>query len=67
MGFSLAVIANLLGHESLDTAERYADTDYEMINKAFKTIDESNPTLSHKKAWREIDEETLAALYGLVD
>jgi len=67
MGFSLAVIANLLGHESLDTAERYADTDYEMIKKAFKTIDETNPTLPQKKAWREIDEETLAVLYGLAD
>jgi len=35
MGFSLAVIAKLLDHESLDTTERYAETDAEMVNQAF--------------------------------
>ena len=34
MGFSLPVIAKLLDHESLDTTERYAETDADMINQA---------------------------------
>jgi len=70
MGFSLPVIAKLLDHESLDTTERYADTDTDMINQAFKTMEEAdyNKTgvMPETKKWREADEETLAKLYGLV-
>jgi site-specific recombinase XerD len=70
MGFSLPVIAKLLDHESLDTTERYAETDADMINQAFKALEEaenastgSAPTI---KEWRVVDEETLAKLYGLI-
>ena len=70
MGFSLPVIAKLLDHESLDTTERYAETDADMINQAFKALEEaenasagSAPTI---KEWKDVDEETLAKLYGLI-
>lgn len=66
--FSLPVIAKLLDHESLDTTERYADTDAAMINQAFKTMDENvtSSTLPVNKEWKCLDEETLAKLYGLI-
>ena len=69
MGFSLAVIAKLLDHESLDTTERYAETDADMINEAFKALEEAENTASGSapkvKEWKVVDEETLAKLYGL--
>ena len=70
MGFSLPVIAKLLDHESLDTTERYAETDADMINQAFKALEEAENaaagTVSADKEWKAIDEETLAKLYGLI-
>lgn len=69
LGFSLPVIAKLLDHESLSTTERYVETDAEMINQAFKTLEESESTSSGTiptdKKWDSADEETLAKLYGL--
>lgn len=64
MGFSLPVIAKLLDHEWLNTTERYAETDTEMINEAFRTADDS--ALLPEKEWKTVDEETLAMLYGLI-
>ena len=70
MGFSLPVIAKLLDHESLSTTERYAETDADMINQAFRALEEAEnmeagtkPTI---KQWKVADEETLARLYGLI-
>jgi integrase/recombinase XerD len=69
MGFPLPVIAKLLDHESLETTEIYAHTDTEMINAAFREMEESlqshNPLQSKEKKWKHADEETLAKLYGL--
>jgi len=69
MGFSLPVIAKLLDHESLNTTERYAETDAAMINQAFHTMEEaeasSNP-VPVSKEWKHLDENTLAKLYGLI-
>ncbi|GEN85155.1 integrase [Sporosarcina luteola] len=69
MGFSLPVIAKLLGHESLETTEIYAHTDAEMINEAFRKVEESlqsqNSLKLKEKKWKLADEETLAKLYGL--
>ena len=69
MGFSLPVIAKLLDHESLDTTERYAETDFDMINHAFETIENSERLSSGsqptEKKWKSVDEATLAKLYGL--
>jgi len=69
MGFSLPVIAKLLDHESLNTTERYAETDAEMINQAFKTLEESESAVSGvvsaDRKWETADEDTLAKLYGL--
>ena len=70
MGFSLPVIAKLLDHESLDTTERYAETDADMINQAFKTLEEAENAAAGSapvaKEWKTADEETLAKLYGLI-
>ena len=70
MGFSLPVIAKLLDHESLDTTERYAETDADMINQAFRAIEEiehsKTNTVPESKKWKDVDEETLAKLYGLI-
>ena len=70
MGFSLPVIAKLLDHESLDTTERYAETDSDMINQAFKTVEKSEQLSSgnspSEKKWKAVDEATLAKLYGLI-
>jgi site-specific recombinase XerD len=70
MGFSLAVIAKLLDHESLDTTERYAETDVDMVNQAFMEMEKVERGLGkstpHIKAWKEVDEETLARLCGLI-
>jgi len=70
MGFSLAVIAKLLDHESVDTTERYAETDAEMVNQAFNTLEESESASSDSmptdKEWKTADEDTLARLYGLI-
>ena len=69
MGFSLPIIAKLLDHESLDTTERYAETDADMINQAFKTIEEyetSTGSMPVAKDWKCIDDDTLAKLYGLI-
>lgn len=41
MGYSLPVIAKLLDHESLETTEIYTQTDAEMINEAFRKVEES--------------------------
>ncbi len=70
MGFSLPVIAKLLDHESLNTTERYAETDSDMINQAFNTLEMSDATSTNvmptEKKWISIDEESLAKLYGLI-
>lgn len=70
LGFSLPVIAKLLDHESLDTTERYAETDADMVNQAFKTLDASETDSSNSvpvdKEWKVADEDTLARLYGLI-
>jgi site-specific recombinase XerD len=70
MGFSLPVIAKLLDHESLSTTERYAETDSDMVNQAFKAADEIvaafNGIAPAEKKWKAADEETLAKLYGLI-
>jgi site-specific recombinase XerD len=69
IGFSL-VIAKLLDHESLNTTERYAETDSVMINQAFKTVEETESVASDampvERKWKSVDEETLAKLYGLI-
>lgn len=69
MGFSLPVIAKLLDHESLETTEHYAETDAEMVNAAFLKMEDSlqkqNPLQPKEKKWKQVDEETLAKLYGL--
>lgn len=69
MGFPLPVIAKLLDHESLETTEIYAETDAEMVNEAFRDMEDSlqkqNPLHSKEKKWKQADEETLAKLYGL--
>lgn len=69
MGFPLPVIAKLLDHESLETTEIYAETDSEMVNAAFQEMEESlqkqNPLQPKEKQWKNVDEETLAKLYGL--
>jgi integrase/recombinase XerD len=69
MGFSLPVIAKLLDHESLNTTERYAETDSDMINQAFKTIETADAAslgaMPVEKKWMSIDEDSLAKLYGL--
>ena len=69
MGFSLPVIAKLLDHESLDTTERYAETDTAMVNQAFKTMEEaetSSGSTPISKDWKHLDEDTLAKLYALI-
>jgi site-specific recombinase XerD len=69
MGFSLPVIAKLLDHESLDTTERYAETDADMVNQAFKTMEEreaSSGSAPVAKDWKCVDDDTLAKLYGLI-
>jgi len=70
LGFSLPVIAKLLDHESLDTTERYAETDADMVNQAFNTLanaeSASSGTPPPKKNWESVDEDTLAKLYGLI-
>lgn len=69
MGFPLPVIAKLLDHESMETTEIYAHTDTELINAAFRNMEESiqcqNPLQSNemKGKWKHADEETLAKLY----
>lgn len=69
LGFPLPVIAKLLDHESLETTEIYAHTDAEMINAAFRDMEESlhnqNPVQLNEKKWKLADEEALAKLYGL--
>lgn len=69
MGGSLPVIAKLLDHESLDITEIYANTDTEMINEAFRKMEESlqnqNSLQFNEKKWKLTDEETRAKLYGL--
>lgn len=69
MGFSLPVIAKLLDHESLETTEIYAETDAEMVNEAFREMEETlqkqNPSQLKEKRWKQADEETMARLYGL--
>ena len=65
MGFSLPVIAKLLDHESLNTTERYAETDADMVNQAFKTMEDSSSG-AVMKDWKCIDDDTLAKLYGLI-
>ena len=69
MGFSLPLIAKLLDHESLETTEIYAETDAEMINAAFRKMEDSlkkqNPLHPKEKKWEQVDEDTLAKLYGL--
>lgn len=69
MGFPLPVIAKLLDHESLETTEVYVETDAEMINAAFRDMEDSlhnqNPLQPKEKKWKQADEETLAKLYGL--
>ena len=63
------MIAKLLDHESLETTEIYAETDAEMINAAFREMEDSlqkqNPLQPKEKKWKQVDEETLAKLYGL--
>jgi site-specific recombinase XerD len=69
LGFSLAVIAKLLDHESLNTTERYAETDSDLINQAFQTMEDADVTSNSRpleKKWKEADEDTLAKLYGLI-
>lgn len=69
MGFSLPVIAKLLDHESLDTTERYAETDADMINQAFKRMEETEISSGYvpaDKDWKRLDEDTMAKLYGLI-
>ena len=66
MGFSLPVIAKLLDHESLDTTERYAETDADMVNEAFNTLAKAGTTPPAEKMWKAADEDTLAKLYGLI-
>ena len=69
LGFSLPVIAKLLDHESLNTTERYAETDVDMINQAFNAMEDSESSsgaLATVKEWKAADEETLARLYGLI-
>jgi integrase/recombinase XerD len=69
MGFPLPVIAKLLDHESLETTEIYAETDAEMVNAAFRKMEDSlqsqNPLQVEEKKWKQAEEETLAKLYGL--
>ena len=70
MGFSLPVIAKLLDHESLETTEIYAETDAEMVNSAFREMEEAlqkqNPSLPKEKRWKRLTEEDIAKLYGLI-
>ena len=66
MGFSLPVIAKLLDHESLDTTERYAETDADMINAAFNTLTKAEAVQPTEKKWETADEDTVAKLYGLI-
>jgi len=70
MGFSLPVIAKLLDHESLDTTERYAETDFDMVNQAFQAVEKSETTslniVPEERKWETLDEETMAKLYGLI-
>ena len=66
MGFSLPVIAKLLDHESLNTTERYAETDTDMINEAFNALTKAEVTPPAEKMWKAADEDTLARLYGLI-
>jgi site-specific recombinase XerD len=70
LGFSLPVIAKLLDHESLKTTERYAETDSDLINQAFKVLQEAESASSNstppEKNWESVDEDTLARLYGLI-
>jgi len=70
MGFSLPVIAKLLDHESLNTTERYVETDFDMINQAFMTLEQNEYVSSNSalpdKEWKSADEDTLARLYGLI-
>jgi len=66
MGFSLPVIAKLLDHESLNTTERYAETDADMINEAFNTLTKAETTPPQEKRWKTADEDTMAKLYGLI-
>lgn len=69
MGFSLPVIAKLLDHESLDTTERYAETDADMVNHAFKAMEDaeaSSGAAPISKDWENLDDNALAKLYGLI-
>jgi site-specific recombinase XerD len=69
IGFSLPVIAKLLDHESLNTTERYAETDTAMINQAFKTMEKAEAASGSApvcKEWKHLDEDALAKLYGLI-
>jgi site-specific recombinase XerD len=67
MGFSLPVIAKLLDHESLNTTERYAETDTDMINQAFNALEKADATSSTSASeYDDIDDDTLARLYGLI-
>ena len=63
------VIAKLLDHESLETTEIYAETDADMVNAAFRKMEDSlqnqNPLQPKEKKWKQADEEMLAKLYGL--
>lgn len=70
LGFSLAVIAKLLDHESLTTTERYAETDSDLINQAFQAMEDADTVIKYAsptgKKWMEADEDTMAKLYGLI-
>ena len=70
LGFSLPVIAKLLDHESLTTTERYAETDFDLINQAFQAMEDVETfnlgVPPPDKKWKEADDETLAKLYGLI-
>jgi site-specific recombinase XerD len=65
MGFPLPVIAKLLDHASLQTTEIYAETDSEMVSAAIRSVTEQESEPLEKK-WKNLDENALAKLYGLV-
>ncbi len=61
LGLSLAEIAKLLGHESINTTEIYAETDFEMTAAALKKMIGMQPV----RNWDNLSEEDKIKFLGL--
>lgn len=62
-GLSLPEIAKLMGHEQLSTTEIYAETDIEMLKKAFEKANINDKNIDNK--WDKLTENERLRVLGL--